>query len=77
MVNLMLTKLMKIKDGIRAGFLKNSLITGRKIMRFTSCNCSCFIPVAVVVVVASCVCLEIRRQVGWCYKFQRYALVYV
>jgi hypothetical protein len=36
MVNLMLTKLMKIQHGIRAGFSQNSLTTGRKIVRFTT-----------------------------------------
>jgi hypothetical protein len=36
MVNLMLTKLMKIQHGIRAGYLQNSLITESKIMRFTT-----------------------------------------
>jgi hypothetical protein len=34
MVNIMLTKLMKISHGIRAGFLQNNLIVGRKIVRF-------------------------------------------
>jgi len=36
MVNLMLTKQMKIQHGIRASFLQNNLNTGRKIVRFTT-----------------------------------------
>jgi hypothetical protein len=61
MVNLMLTKLIKIQHGTRAGYLRNSLITGRKIVRFTSCSCStscncsasCFVPVTVAVAVSN------------------------
>jgi hypothetical protein len=36
MVNLMLTKLIKIQHGFKASFLQNSLIVGRKIVRFTT-----------------------------------------
>jgi hypothetical protein len=37
-----------------------------------SCSCQSQLQLPV----ASCASLEIRRQVGLCYKFQRYALVY-
>jgi hypothetical protein len=39
MVNVMLTKLMKIQHGIRAGFLQNSVIVARKTVRFVATIC--------------------------------------
>jgi hypothetical protein len=37
----MQTNFMKIQHGIRASFLQNSLIVGRKIVRFTATVCRC------------------------------------